>query len=86
LLFWVLYAGPLCVRALSHRGPYEHLVDIQNEVTRLRHGVVANAWRVRRSQGDEHVFTHFLAPQALEQNIVAGLQARRATNSTQVAG
>jgi len=86
LLFWVLYAGPLCVRALSHRGPYEHLVDIQNEVTRLRHGVVANAWRVRRSQGDEHVFTHFLAPQALEQNIVAGLQARRATNSTRVAG
>jgi hypothetical protein len=43
LFMAILHSGPLLIRLLSPRGPYEHLVDIQNELVLAKHGVYRDA-------------------------------------------
>ncbi len=70
LFMAILHSGPLLIRLLSPRGPYEHLVDIQNEVVLAKHGVLRNASILHDEDSREYRVDRYLVAEGIARHAV----------------
>jgi hypothetical protein len=67
LFMTILHASPVVLRLFCHRGPYEHLVDIQNEIVYAKYGIARDAVTLRDEDGNEYVLDkHLVADEILD--------------------
>lgn len=59
LLLIILHASPALIRLFSSRGPYEHLVEIQNELVYARNGIAVEHAFVTDSEGHKKYLTNY---------------------------
>ena len=74
LLILILQTAPLIVRAISAEGPYDLAVNLQNEITYSKYGILRMADSVKDRRGTQHTFDVFVVPNLIEKNEVKNLR------------
>lgn len=66
----IIHAGPLLVRIFSPRGPYEHFVELQSEVTLAGEGIMVRANSLRDEDGTVHQADRYLKAEAIREETI----------------
>jgi hypothetical protein len=78
LILVLLHAGPYLIRAFSAKGTYEHLVEVQNELTCAKFGIAKDAIEVSEPDGPgrfiERRFDRYLVAERLASRCEESLQ------------